>query len=148
MHTDLTFPGAIGPDARLHLDNRSAFDQATAGMKGKRVVLSLREDRATRSTLQLRWEFGVALPRIAAYCGYERNECEELHYELLAKHYGRRYNKHLRKYVPKVKRSRQLDTKQYAEHQDWLVRFAAIELNGLVIPLPNEVDMATGEMLS
>ena len=147
MHTDLTFPGAIGPDARLHLDNRSAFDQATAGMKGKRVVLSLREDRATRSARQLRWEIGIALPLIAEHCGYERADVMSLHYELLSIHYGRRYNKRLHKYVPKVKRSKQLDTKQFADHQDWICRWAATEL-GVVVPLPNEVDMATGEMLS
>jgi hypothetical protein len=140
MLNDLIFPGVFDPSGRLHLDSRPSFDQTGKDLAGKRVVVSVREDRATRSTKQLRWEFGICLPIIAKHCGYERNECPELHYELLAKHYGRRYNKRLRKYVPKIKRSRQLNTKEYAEHQEWLVRFAALELNGLFIPLPNEPD--------
>ena len=148
MTTDFPFPGVIDPAGRLHLDNRSAFDQHAKALAGKRVVLSVREDRATRSTRQLRWEFGVALPLIADACGYDRADVEELHYELLAIHYGRRYNRKLHKYVPKVKRSRQLDTKQYAEHQEWLARWAAATYPGLYIPMPNEVDLSTGEMLS
>jgi hypothetical protein len=142
MTLDLTFPGVIDPAGRLRLDNRSAFDAHARTLATKRVVLSVREDRATRSTRQLRWEFGVALPLIAEACGYEANETEQLHYELLTKHYGVRYNRKLKKYVPKVKRSRQLNTKEYAEHQEWLCRFAA-EFLGCVVPLPNEPEPVT-----
>jgi hypothetical protein len=137
MLDDLRFPGVFDPKGLLHLDSKGAFDMAGLQMAGKRVVLVLREERAIRSNPQLRWEFKAALPPIAEECGYERNELEQLHYDLLGKHYGYRYNRKLHKYIPKIKSSKKLNTKQFSEHQEWICRFAATEW-GLVILLPDE----------
>lgn len=104
---------------------------------GKRVTVRI--GREKRSNQQLRWIKGVALPILAEHLGYDMDEREDLHDQCLIACYGSRITRDGRE-VP-AKRTGDLNTKETAEYQEWLIRWAAREFQ-VCIPAPNESDEA------
>ena len=96
----------------------------------------MRKRRTLRSDAQNRAWWGITVPAIAEFLGYDKHEHEDVHYWLVAKCFGTHAVQGVE--VPN-KRSSRLTTAEFAELQDWAVRFSATEW-GLVVPLPNEVD--------
>ncbi len=109
-------------------------------LAGKAVDVVVRPHRNQRSLDQNRWWFGIAVPLIAHELGYEKHEHEDVHYALVAKCFGKKYDERIGEDVPKV-RSSHLTTVQFSELMEWAVRFAAKDL-GIVVPLPGESEAA------
>jgi hypothetical protein len=113
----------------------------TPGMRRRfqalRGTVEIRSVQPTRTLGQNAWVWGVAYPAIADALGYEPHEHEDVHYGLVAKWGGEHFDKRLGMMVPN-KRSSKLTTKEFSDYMEWLVRYAAKECGGVVIPLPDE----------
>ena len=100
---------------------------------GKTVTVTLGRKKASRH--QFGWYRGVALPVLAEYLGYDKDEIEYLHDAVLIACYGSKLDP-LGREVP-AHRTRKSDTKEMAAFQEWFVRYCAKE-HGVNVPLPNE----------
>lgn len=138
------FHGTVTDDAQLVLseDEKSARKQHLRSLVGKDVDITIKVHRNKRSLDQNAWEWGIAIPLIAEALGYDRDEREEhekIHYALVLMCFGTEWDEKLKQEIPKV-RSSQLNTKEFSEYMEWLVRWAARE-HGVVIPLPSEAEI-------
>ncbi len=136
------FNGVVTADGRLELDGIEAMQRRRylRSLVGKRVGVVVRERRAQRSTNQNAWLWGIALPLLADELGYDEHEHETLHYALLGECFGHVYDPRSGQTVL-AKTSSQLNTKEFADYMEWLVRWAATEHN-CRIPLPGESEAA------
>jgi len=134
-----TFPGDVDDAGKLTLAKTARRDLAryVKTLTGKRVRVTVTEEKAKRSDPANRWHWGVAIPLIANELGYDRHEHELVHYALVAKWGGTTFDPKLGVEVPN-KRSSQLTPAEFSDLMEWEVRFAATDL-GIVIPLPGEV---------
>ena len=134
------FTAEVSETGKLELPatTRRDFARYVKTLKGKRVVVSVKEDRPTRSQAANRWWWGVCVPLIAYELGYDKHEHERVHYALVSKCFGVTIDPKLGTEVPNV-RSSKLNTAQFSELMEWAVRFAATEW-GIVIPLPGEAE--------
>lgn len=121
------------PEALVVLVPSDGVIRCPKAWAGKRVTVKLGRD--SRSNQQLRWIKGVALPILAEHLGYDLHTREDLHDEMLIAAFGERVTRDGRR-VP-AKRTGDLNTKDCAEYQGWLIRWAAQEF-GCIIPEPNE----------
>jgi hypothetical protein len=128
-------------DHKMAGDERDRLRVWLKTLRGKDTELVIRERKSQRSLDQNAWIWGVAYPVIAEALGYDSHEIEELHYGLVAKWGGEHFDKRLGAMVPN-KRSSKLTTKEFSDYMEWLVRFAAVELGGIVVPLPGESEAA------
>ena len=138
--SEIPFPGVIDDVGRLHLDNRPAFDQATAGRKGKRVVLSLSEEKRNRSQRQNAYWWGVCVHLVSEHTGYEPEEVHEIAKKMfLPKRLTvRRKNGRLCGRFTIGGSTTKLKVDEMQEFIDRYKRWAAQEL-GVVIPDPDGV---------
>lgn len=136
------FNGEITHDGRLQMDGIEASQRRRylRSLAGKRVGVVIRERRAQRSHNQNAWLWGVALPVLAEALGYDEHEHETLHYALLGECFGHVYDQRTGQTVL-AKTSSQLNTKEFANYMEWLVRWAATE-HDCRIPLPGESEAA------
>lgn len=136
------FNGVVTADGRLELDGIEAMQRRRylRSLVGKRVGVVVRERRSQRSTNQNAWLWGIALPLLAEELGYDEHEHETLHYALLGECFGHVYDPRSGQTVL-AKTSSQLNTKEFADYMEWLVRWAATEHN-CRIPLPGESEAA------
>jgi len=109
-------------------------------LAGQAIDCVIKVHRNQRSLDQNAWHWGVAIPIIADALGYDKDEHEELHYQLVALCFGMHRDERLACDVPNV-RSSKLTTAQFSEFMEWEVRWAARE-HGIVVPLPNESEAA------
>jgi hypothetical protein len=139
------FHGRVDDEGhKLTLEDRGLYLAHLRRYAGRAVEVVVRLRKSKRSNEQNRWLWGVALELLVEDFGYERNERkkakEDLHYRLVEVCFGMHWDAKLSMNVPNV-RSSHLNTKEFSEYMEWLVRYAA-EHYGVVIPLPNEVDMS------
>lgn len=136
------FHGVVTEDGRLALaEAEGALRRGyLKGLAGRAVDVVVRPHREHRSDKQNKWHWGVAVPLIAHALGYDKHEHEDVHYALVAKCFGTHIDPILKQELPNV-RSSALKTTQFSELMEWEVRWAAQEL-GIVVPLPNEAEMA------
>lgn len=136
------FNGVVTPDGRLELDGIEAIQRKRylRSLAGRRIGIVIRERRAQRSSNQNAWLWGIALPLLADELGYDEHEHETLHYALLGECFGHVYDPRSGQTVL-AKTSSQLNTKEFADYMEWLVRWAATEHN-CRIPLPGESEAA------
>ena len=136
------FNGVVTADGRLELDGIEAMQRRRylRSLVGKRVGVVVRERRSQRSTNQNAWLWGIALPLLAEELGYDEHEHETLHYALLGECFGHVYDPRSGQTVL-AKTSSQLNTEEFADYMEWLVRWAATEHN-CRIPLPGESEAA------
>ena len=132
---------AVIAEGVLVLDERARFMAYVKAQTDGPVQLVLKRRQSQRSLNQNAWAWGVAYPIIAEELGYDKHEHEDLHYALVAKCFGEHFDKRVGAMVPN-KRSSKLTTKEFSEYMEWLVRFAATELGGILVPLPNESEAA------
>ena len=133
--------GSVTPEGTLKLDARSRFQAYLKRLANQPVQLVLKKRESQRSLDQNAWIWGVAYPVIAEALGYDLHEHDDVHYALIEKCFGAHFDTRLRAMVPN-KRSSKLTTKEFSEYMAWLVRFAAIDLGGIVVPLPGESEAA------
>jgi len=138
------FTVPVDEQGRWHFNpvQKRGFSMWLLSLAGKTIDVIAVEHENNRSAQQNRWLWGVAYELIVADWGYERHERpaakEHLHYKLIRLCFGTHFDERLGEEVPNV-RSSQLSTKEFGEYMEWLVRYAAQELNGTIIPLPNEL---------
>ena len=135
------FLGSVDAAGVLHVEDKRAWNQHAKKYAGRKVELVLRLRTSQRSDRQNRWTWGIAYPLLGEHWGYERSEHEAMHYGLLAQCFGTKIHPRFGIRVPRVTSSRRLNTKEFSEYMEWLVRYAAVE-EGIRIPLPNEVDLS------
>lgn len=122
------FRGSV-QNGKLHLGDRDAFDRHAATLEGKSVTLTLKQYRKTRSNPQNAYFHGVILPMIADASGHTAAEVKDaLKVKFLTTYASDGF--------PIVKRTRDLDTKQFAEFVD-NCRLFALDYYGVNIPDPN-----------
>jgi hypothetical protein len=138
----LTFRAFVDDAGVFVLENQRQFRAAVAEkFKGRTVTVTVARETRKRSLAQNAWLWGVALPLIAEYLGYDHHEHERLHYDLLSVRFGTVAVAPLvdgaqPRIVPK-KTSSELTTAEFTEYMEWLLRFAADKW-GVVLPLPDE----------
>ena len=130
------FAGRVDARGHLTLEQQPRFLRWLQRLKDTRVDLIVRKHQSKRSLDQNRlcWRLNTL---IAEHLGYERNEVEQVHYALLALHYGT--DDRLGVSVP-IKTSSQMTTAEMSAYLDWVVRWAASE-QGLVLPMPDDLDL-------
>lgn len=133
--------GVMTPDGVVVLDKRSEYHEYCRTLAGQPIQQVVKKYESQRSLDQNAWLWGVAYPVIAEALGYDHHEHEDLHYALVAKCFGDHFDKRIGAMVPN-KRSSKLTTKEFSEYMEWLVRFAAVECHGVVVPLPGESEAA------
>jgi hypothetical protein len=133
--------GVVDDAGKLRLDDEAQFRSFVRTLTGQPVQLVLKRHASQRSLDQNAWIWGVAYPVIAEAIGYDTHEHEDLHYALIAKCFGEHFDKRVGAMVPN-KRSSKLSTREFSDYMEWLVRFAATDLGGIVVPLPNESEAA------
>lgn len=133
--------GAVDDGGKLRLDDERTFRDYIRTLTGQPVQLVLKKHEAQRSLDQNAWVWGVAYPILAEAIGYDLHEHEEMHYGLIAKCFGEHFDKRLGAMVPN-KRSSKLTTREFSEYMEWLVRFAAVDCGGVIVPLPGESEAA------
>lgn len=133
--------GATVTGGVLRVDERARFLAYAMTLEGEPVQVIVRKRESQRSLDQNAYIWGVAYPVIAEALGYDKHEHDDLHYALVAKCFGEHFDKRVGAMVPN-KRSSKLTTKEFSEYMSWLVRFAATELGGIIVPLPGESEAA------
>lgn len=135
------FHGQIEADGKFVLDQserllRQKFFKTLAG---KKVEIVVRRARTKRTDKQNKWWWGQAIPIIARELGYDKHEYDDLHYGLVAKCFGTKFDAVMKQEIPNV-RSSQLSTVQFSELMEWVVRWAAQQDPPMLIPLPDEAE--------
>ena len=110
------------------------------GGYGTDVDVTIRQHKAQRSSAQNRYWHGVVIPLIADELGWSREDRPHLHYWLLTVFGGTHHDEKTGLDIPNIQHSRALNTKQFAELVDWVLRYAMTEW-GIHLPAPNEVDV-------
>lgn len=122
---------------RWKFDNAPVLKRLLASLEGKRIVITLKQDRKRRSLKQQAWWWGVAIPEIAEYLGYDRHEHEALHYELV-KLWGGTHTEEKAGIELPNKRSSELTTEEFSDLMEWVVRFASEKWN-LYLLMPSDL---------
>lgn len=116
-------------NGKLTLKRLTLWNKNLKLFEGKGVEVAIQRYRNTRTNNQNRYYWGVVIPLIAQYCGYDDDEAHSaLKIKFLSK----------KGIIPTVISTTKLDTLQFIEYIDKVKRFAAEELN-LVIPDPEEI---------
>jgi hypothetical protein len=133
------FAAHVDRQGRLRLEDRPAFDRELRHLANGPVELTVARPRRRRSNDQNAWWWGVAVPLLADHCGYDR---VSMHYALVTACFGSRFDARLGVDIPNA-RSSKLTTREFSELMEWVVTFAATELN-LTVPLPEDVSADQG----
>jgi hypothetical protein len=134
---DVALYALVSDDAKLEMEQPSDLKRVLRGLIGEVVEVIIRKRRSKRSDRQNKWWWGVAVEVLANECGYDR---ESMHYALVAKCFGTTHDDRTGLDIPNV-RSSKLTTKQFGELMEWVVVFAATELD-VQLPLPGEAEVA------
>jgi hypothetical protein len=130
----LVHQGQIGPDGKLTLVNPETFRRALRGLANAPVDITIRRHRKTRSDRQNRFYWHIVIGLTAEYCGYQP---EEMHDAWKWRLLRLEDPDHL---MPTVRSTASLTTQEFESYIDQIRTVAATEL-GVVIPLPNEVQL-------
>lgn len=126
---------------RLEFDNPAKYRALLERLQVDRVTVTIEREVKRRSNKQNAWVWGCAYELMLADSGYEVNEMKEakeaLHYSLVKKCFGTRYDERLKDDVPNVTRSSQLETQEFTYYMGWLQRHAAMEWN-VILPDPDK----------
>jgi hypothetical protein len=72
------FTGQILPDGKLELDRAQDFTTHKRTLIGKKIELTLRQQKSKRSRNQRAYYFGVIVKMLADQTGYSKDEMNEL----------------------------------------------------------------------
>lgn len=104
-------------------------------LAGQPVAMTVEKPSKNRSKEANAWLWGVALPQIAEAAGYEQEEIETMHYDILSVRFGTKTTP--AGLIVPTKTSRTLTTREFSDYMEWICRFAA-QTYGIVIELPDE----------
>lgn len=130
------FYGEVDTQCRVVLHEQAKYLQHKRSLAGKPIELVLRRKRSKRSLDQNAYLHAVPFMLISEAMGENINDVK-----LIVM--GEKWGWHtVRGYQLPVKgHTSELTTAEGAELIEWLPMWAATELNGLYIPLPNEVEL-------
>jgi hypothetical protein len=133
MSIERKFVGSVSEAGKLVMEPavRRLWDDHVRGLSGCQVEWTLRKKRVGRTDRANRYYFGVVVPLIAEYCGYERDEM----HEALAMKFLRIEDCPITG-TPRRKHTPETNSKEFATYVDSCIRFAA-EL-GVYVPQPGE----------
>lgn len=125
------FTGTI-TGRKFILDDPQKFGKYLESLHGLPIEITVQKRRKNRSDHQNRYYWGVLIPELCNYFGYEKEEMHEaLKWELLRKP----ANSHT---MPDTVRSTaDLTTKEFEEYLESIRRWASIRYQ-IVLPLPHE----------
>lgn len=129
------FAGKI-ENGKLKLDDINDFKKYLLGLEGKKIQVSVRKYKTSRSLKQNAYYWGVIVPIISDWVG--EDDRESIHEALKEKFLKVRTNKGLKI----VQSSAKLTTTEFEIYLDKVKRWASMECN-LVIPDPNEIDLTS-----
>ena len=116
---------------KLLLDTPSKYTSYLETLEGRRVEVVVRKERSQRSNHQNNYYWGVVLPVLGDYFGYES---EEMHDALKMKFLRRGACD-----LETVKSTAKLNTAEFEEYLEKVRRWALSDYN-IVVPLPNEAE--------
>ncbi len=131
------FHGAVTDQGKLKLERPLQFQQCIRGLAGKRVELTVRKPKSKRSLDQNAYWHGVAVAIMAEFMGEDN---AATHYAMLGECFGYHWNEKLKKEVPNKGSSSALTVEEFSHLIEWAPRWASDSF-GVVIPLPNEVEV-------
>lgn len=132
--TKATFYGKI-QDGKLKLDNRKLMEEHIFMFpEGAEMQLSIERKRKNRSLLENNYYWGVVIPTLCDYFGYEPEEMHEaLKWQFLRKE---------EKDIPTVGSTASLSTVEFEDLMACIRAWALDQFN-ILIPQPNEDIQAT-----
>ena len=118
---------------KLVLDSPQSYLVELSRLEGRRIELTIRKERHTRSLSQNKYYWGVVIEILSSYFGYDREEMHEaLKFKFLKKHGDTD--------LATVGSTSKLSTAGFTNYIDEIIRWAAIEYQ-VVIPSADEVDI-------
>ena len=127
--------GRVTDKGKLELSNPDGFKAEVSKLAGKRVYLTVQDDRPKRSNDQNEYYWGLCLKLISDHTGHT---VDELHDILKYKFLGAEEKTIAGETVKILKSTTKLNTLQFEEYLGRIREWASTKLN-VVIPLPNEV---------
>lgn len=115
----------------FELDHKSQFNDYVKSLNDCRCELTIRKARSKRSNNQNSYYWGICLPILGDYFGYDS---EEMH-EALKMKFLRRGACDLETVTSTTK----LNTSEFEEYLEKIRRWALSDYN-IVVPLPNEIE--------
>lgn len=125
--------GVITGD-KLILDNPIRYLDYFKKLSGKRIELTLKEEKSQRSLNQNSYYWGVVLKVLSEHTGYDPDDIHEICRYMFLKSFKTVGSKELEY----VKSTADLNTAEFEEYLEKIRRWAAVELN-CYTPLPNEI---------
>ncbi|OPY83165.1 MAG: hypothetical protein A4E71_02920 [Smithella sp. PtaU1.Bin162] len=119
---------------KLILDNPIRYLDYFKKLSGKRVELTLKEEKSQRSLNQNNYYWGVVLKVLSEHTGYDPDDMHEICRYMFLKSF-KTVGNFDREYV---KSTTELNTAEFEEYLEKIRRWAAVELN-CYTPLPNEI---------
>jgi len=123
--------GGVVEKGELVLNQPDLFAGYLRSLSGKKVVVTVKQERKHRSLPQNNYYWGVVIPLLMDHTGYEKNE---MHDAMRVKFLSIE-----EKGLMIVGSTTNLSTKEFMEYVEQITRWAAQEM-GVVIPPPNGVD--------
>lgn len=128
------FAGVVSDDGKLTLHNKAGFAGIVKHLAGKRVTLTIGENKPERSGNQNAYYWGVVLKTIGDELGYTQ---DELHEALKWKFLRKEAEPDKFRPFDTVRSTAKLKTDEFEDYLDRVRMWAASEM-GIVVPLPNE----------
>ena len=137
MPTNPKFTGRVNEAGKIELNQPDRFRAYLETFRGQQIDLLIRRHRRTRSNNQNRYYWGVVVSILAESFGYSPDEM----HNALAWRFLRLDD---RPELPTVRSTTTLTTGEFERYLEAVRTWASIE-QGVFIPLPNEVDLDTGQ---
>jgi hypothetical protein len=136
MAKGLVFRGVVAEHANtIKLDDRARFVAVLARLRGKPIEVVLRRPRSQRSLDQNAYAHAWPFRLLAEHFG---DSVEGVKLDLLGECFGWTAAPITKRLVPVKPHTSALTVEEFSHFIDWLVMFGAS--NGVVIPLPSEVE--------
>ena len=123
---------------KVIFNDRDSFDKYLLNLESKDVDVIVRKHKKDRTLPQNRWLWGVVYKLISDHTGYT---VDEIHDSMRAMFLIDNLGK-----FPVVRSTTSLDTVAFSAYVESIRQFASEDL-GVVIPDPEEVDIASGEIM-
>jgi len=124
-------------NGKLVLDNKGRFTDDIRSREGKRVFLTVSDNKRDRSSNQNRYYWGVVIQLICEHTGHTPDEVHNIVKTIILPPISKTIESKTYEYSPSTTSLNTTEFENYLEQ----VREWALRLLGLNIPLPNEVDI-------
>lgn len=128
------FAGVVDESGKLSLYNQAGYTGFLKHLAGKRITLTIGEDKPNRSTQANRYYWGVVVRTLADEFGYSQ---DDMHAALAYKFLRVEAEAKFGEAMPLVRSTATLKTDEFERYMEDVRIWAATEM-GVVIPLPNE----------